>query len=58
MGLYADAKSIAERDPAAKGVWQVILLYPGFHVLISHRCLWFTAGAIFIARDFRSPDFT
>ena len=37
MSLYADAKSIAMRDPAAKGVWQVILLYPGFHVLISHR---------------------
>lgn len=37
MGLIADAKSIAKRDPAAKGVWQVILLYPGFHVLIYHR---------------------
>ncbi|HAL74588.1 MAG TPA: serine O-acetyltransferase [Clostridiales bacterium] len=37
MSLYADAKSIAMRDPAAKGVWQVVLLYPGFHVLISHR---------------------
>lgn len=37
MSLYADAKSIAMRDPAAKGVWQVVLLYPGFHVLISHK---------------------
>jgi serine O-acetyltransferase len=37
MGLIADAKSIAKRDPAAKGVWQVILLYPGFHILIYHR---------------------
>ena len=37
MGLIADAKSIAARDPAAKGIWQVILLYPGFHILIYHR---------------------
>ncbi len=52
MGLYADAKSIAERDPAAKGVWQVILLYPGFHVLISHRLAnWFYRRRLFfIAR--------
>ena len=42
MGLIADAKSIAKRDPAAKGVWQVILLYPGFHILIYHRIAhWF-----------------
>ena len=52
MGLYADAKSIAERYPAAKGVWQVILLYPGFHVLISHRLAnWFYRRRLFfIAR--------
>ncbi len=37
MGLFADAKSIAKRDPAAKGVWQVVFLYPGFHILIYHR---------------------
>lgn len=37
MGLYGDAKSIARRDPAAKGVWQVILLYSGFHALVMHR---------------------
>lgn len=37
MSLYSDAKSIAKRDPAARGVWQVILLYPGFHILINHR---------------------
>lgn len=52
MSLYADAKSIAERDPAAKGVWQVILLYPGFHILISHRMAhWFYRHRLFfIAR--------
>lgn len=37
MGLFADAKSIAKRDPAAKSVWTVIFLYPGFHILIYHR---------------------
>ncbi len=37
MGLIADAKSIAKRDPAAKNIMTVILLYPGFHILIYHR---------------------
>jgi serine O-acetyltransferase len=35
--LWNDAKSIAGRDPAAKGVWEVILLYSGFHALIWYR---------------------
>ena len=37
MGLFSDAKQIAKRDPAARGVISVILLYPGFHALIYHR---------------------
>ena len=37
MGLYKDAKSIAERDPAARNVLEVILLYPGFKALRDHR---------------------
>lgn len=37
MGLLADARSIARRDPAAKGTLQVIFLYPGFHALVGHR---------------------
>jgi serine O-acetyltransferase len=41
MGLYADAKSIARRDPAARNILQVILLYPGFHILIFHRIAHF-----------------
>ncbi len=48
MGLIADAKSIAKRDPAAKGVWQVLLLYPGFHILIYHRIAhWFYRHHLF-----------
>lgn len=37
MGLFKDAKSIAERDPAARNVMEVILLYPGFRALRDHR---------------------
>ena len=37
MGLLKDAKSIAERDPAARSVLEVILLYPGFRALRDHR---------------------
>jgi len=36
-GLLEDARSIAKRDPAAKSTLEVVLLYPGFHVLIFHR---------------------
>jgi serine O-acetyltransferase len=36
-GLLDDARSIASRDPAAKSVLEVFLLYPGFHALIYHR---------------------
>lgn len=37
MGLMADAKSIKHKDPAAKSLAQVLLLYPGFHVLIFYK---------------------
>lgn len=35
--LYEDAKNIMEKDPAAKNIWTVILLYQGFHILIFYR---------------------
>ncbi len=52
MSLYSDARSIANRDPAAKGIWQVVLLYPGFHILIYHRVshFCFRHHLFFIAR--------
>lgn len=52
MGLYADAKSIARRDPAARNILQVILLYPGFHILVSHRVahFFFRLHLFFLAR--------
>ncbi len=37
MGLYADAKNIQKKDPAARTVAEVMLLYPGFHVLVYYR---------------------
>ncbi len=36
-GLWADAQSIRERDPAARSNLEVFLLYPGFHAVIYHR---------------------
>lgn len=35
--LYEDAKNIQEKDPAAKNILYVILLYQGFHILIFYR---------------------
>jgi serine O-acetyltransferase len=34
---FEDAKSIAERDPAATGPWQVVFQYPGFKAIRLHR---------------------
>ena len=52
MGLLADARAIARRDPAAKGVLQVIFLYPGFHAIVNHRIAhWvFRHRCFFLAR--------
>lgn len=36
-GLLTDARSIRDRDPAARTTAEVFLLYPGFHALIWHR---------------------
>ena len=35
--LYLDAKNIKEKDPAAKNILEVIILYQGFHILVYHR---------------------
>jgi len=50
--MLEDAKSIAERDPAAKSVLEVILLYPGFHAICFHRLAhWlYKKEMFFIAR--------
>ncbi|MGI6084092.1 MAG: serine O-acetyltransferase EpsC [Acetivibrionales bacterium] len=49
---YEEAKSIAERDPAARSVWQVVFQYPGYKALRMHRVAhWLhKKGLYFIAR--------
>ena len=37
MGLLEDARNIQRKDPAARSVLEVILLYPGFHIPVYHR---------------------
>ncbi len=39
--LYEDAENVKEKDPAAKTILQVILLYQGFHILIFYRIAHF-----------------
>ena len=35
--LYEDAKNIREKDSASRNLLEVIILYPGFHILVFHR---------------------
>ena len=35
--LRADVDCVAARDPAAGGLWEVLLTYPGVHAIIWHR---------------------
>lgn len=50
--LYEDAKNIKKKDPACKSILEVIILYPGFHILIFHRLSHFLYKhkLIFLAR--------
>jgi len=52
-GLINDARLIATRDPAAKSIIEVVLLYPGFHALVYHKMAhWFyKKRRFFIARS-------
>ena len=54
MGLYYDAKCIRDRDPAARNVVEVMLLYAGFHALVWHRIahFFFRLHLFFLARLF------
>ena len=33
-----DIKTIYDKDPAARNLAEIILLYPGFHALLAYRC--------------------
>ena len=50
--LYQDAKNIKEKDPAAKNILEVIVLYAGFHALCFYRISHFlyTKKLYFLAR--------
>jgi len=39
--LYEDAKNIMKKDPASRNILEVIILYPGFHILIFHKVAHF-----------------
>ena len=50
--LCEDAKNIQKKDPAAKSMLEVVLLYPGFHVLLFYRLAHFLyrKRLVFLAR--------
>ena len=39
--LYLDAKNIKEKDPAARNILEVMILYQGFHILVFYRIAHF-----------------
>ena len=39
--LYLDAKNIKGKDPAARSLISIILLYPGFRAIVDHRIAHF-----------------
>ncbi len=51
-GLYEDAKNMKDKDPAAKNIFEVILLYSGFHAIFFHRIahVFYDIKLFFIAR--------
>lgn len=50
--LYLDAKNIKEKDPAARTILEVVLLYPGFLILVFYRIsnVFYKYKMFFIAR--------
>ena len=50
--LYKDAQNIKEKDPASKNILEVIILYPGFQILVFHRIAHFLYNhrLLFLAR--------
>lgn len=39
--LYEDAKNIKQKDPAARNILEVVILYQGFHILVFYRIAHF-----------------
>ncbi|MDD2806353.1 MAG: serine O-acetyltransferase [Elusimicrobiales bacterium] len=52
MNFAEDIRTVFEKDPAARGFWEVLLCYPGLHAVWLHRpahWLW-QRGLYFLAR--------
>jgi serine O-acetyltransferase len=50
--IREDIRSVFDRDPAARNVWEVLTCYPGLHAILMHRVnhrLW-TWGLRWLAR--------
>ena len=53
--LREDIRGYLERDPAARGVVEVVLCYPGFHALMVYRlCHWLWHKKLFLLGRFLS----
>lgn len=53
--IWLDAKAVKARDPAARSVLEVLLLYQGIHALIWHRFAhWFYKHRMFFIARFLS----
>ena len=51
--LHEDIHGYLERDPAARGVLEVVLCYPGFHALLTYRfCHWLWHKRFFLLGRF------
>lgn len=50
--IYEDSKNIKDKDPAAKNILTVLLLYPGLHAVIFHKITHYlyTKKLYFISR--------
>jgi serine O-acetyltransferase len=50
--MFDTARSIKRRDPAAKSLIEVVLLYPGYHAVIMHRVahFFYKLHCFFLAR--------
>lgn len=47
--LYLDAKNIKDKDPAARSLISIILLYPGFRAIVDHRIAHFYTSINFFS---------
>ena len=47
--IIEDAKSVVKKDPAARGIFEVMFLYSGFHAVLCHRFAhWFYKRRLFL----------